>query len=240
MSVEDIILDVSNLDVAYGKVRAVEGASFTVRRGSITTIIGSNGAGKTTILKALVGLLAPTAGSVRFDGVDITGESVNLVVGRGIALVPEGRRLFKSMTVRENLMTGAYCRTDKGAIASDLEKVLGYFPVLYDRLNARAMDLSGGQQQMVAVARALMSNPRLMLLDEPSIGLAPAVVKTIADILRTISRNGVGILLVEQNSNMALRLSNYGYVLENGRMVMDGPSSELLKSDLVRRAYLGV
>jgi branched-chain amino acid transport system ATP-binding protein len=144
------------------------------------------------------------------------------------------------MTVRENLMTGAYGRNDKAAIAADMQRALGYFPALAPRLNARAMDLSGGQQQMVAVARALMSAPRLLLLDEPSIGLAPAVVKTIAAILREINRNGVDILLVEQNSHMALRLSDYGYVLENGRVVLDGPCAELLESDMVRRAYLGI
>jgi branched-chain amino acid transport system ATP-binding protein len=218
----------------------VDDVSFDVRRGSITTIIGSNGAGKTTILKSLLGLVPPVQGRVRFDGTDITRGSVNEVVARGIALVPEGRRLFKQMTVRENLMTGAYGRNDKAAIAADMQRALGYFPALAPRLNARAMDLSGGQQQMVAVARALMSAPRLLLLDEPSIGLAPAVVKTIAAILREINRNGVDILLVEQNSHMALRLSDYGYVLENGRVVLDGPCAELLESDMVRRAYLGI
>ena len=240
MSADAAILDVADLIVAYGKVQAVSGVSFKVRGGSITTIIGSNGAGKTTILKALVGLLTPSAGRVRFVGADIAGHSVDDVVARGIALVPEGRRLFKLMTVRENLLTGAYLRRDTAAISADMARALGYFPVLEERLESRAMNLSGGQQQMLAVARALMSAPRLMLLDEPSIGLAPAVVKTIADILRTISQNGVDILLVEQNSNMALRLSNYAYVLENGHMVLDGPSAELLQSDFVRRAYLGI
>lgn len=240
MTAGDAVLEVSGLSVSYGIVPAVEDVSFTVRRGSITTIIGSNGAGKTTILKALVGLVPPRQGTVRFHGTDLRGSSVNQIVARGVALVPEGRRLFKQMTVRENLMTGAYARRDRAAIAADLERVLGYFPVLGSRLGARAVDLSGGQQQMVAVARALMSAPRLLLLDEPSIGLAPAVVKTIAAILREIKRNGVDILLVEQNSNMALRLSDYGYVLENGRVVLDAPASTLLESDMVRRAYLGI
>jgi branched-chain amino acid transport system ATP-binding protein len=236
----DAVLEVSGLSVSYGVVPAVEDVSFTVRRGSITTIIGSNGAGKTTILKALVGLVPPRQGVVRFQGTELRGSSVNQIVARGIALVPEGRRLFKQMTVRENLMTGAYARRDRTAILADLERVLGYFPALGPRLGARAVDLSGGQQQMVAVARALMSAPRLLLLDEPSIGLAPAVVKTIAAILREIKRNGVDILLVEQNSNMALRLSDYGYVLENGRVVLDAPAPTLLESDMVRRAYLGI
>ena len=233
-------LEIEGLDVAYAKVKAVNGVSFKVRSGSITTIIGSNGAGKTTILKAVVGLLTPSAGQVRFHGEQITGESVNQIVSRAIALVPEGRRLFKTMTVRENLMTGAYARSDKDAVAADLERALDYFPMLRQRMDARAMELAGGQPQMVAVARARLSAPRRMLLDEPSIGLAPAMVKTIADILRTISAAGVDILLVEQNSRMALRLSNYGYVLENGRVAMEGPSGELLQSDLVRRVYLGV
>jgi branched-chain amino acid transport system ATP-binding protein len=240
MSADAAVLDVAGLCVAYGNVPAVDDVTFQVRRGSITTIIGSNGAGKTTILKSLLGLVPASRGRVRFEDADITRAGINEVVARGIALVPEGRRLFKQMTVRENLMTGAYNRRDKVAIAADLQRALGYFPALEPRLHARAMDLSGGQQQMVAVARALMAAPRLLLLDEPSIGLAPAVVKTIAAILREINRNGVDILLVEQNSHMALRLSDYGYVLENGRMVLDGPAAELLESDMVRRAYLGI
>lgn len=233
-------LEVEGLDVSYGIVRAVREVSFRVRRGSITTIIGSNGAGKTTILKAVVGLLRPERGKVLFQGRDISGASVDSVVRSGIALVPEGRRLFKQMSVRDNLMSGAYARNDRTAIVADLERVLDYFPVLRERIAARAMDLSGGQQQMLAVARALMSAPRLLLLDEPSIGLAPTVVRTIGEILRIINRGGVDILLVEQNSHMALRLSDYGYVIETGRVVMQGPSSELLASDDVRRAYLGV
>ncbi len=236
----DPILEVGGLEVSYGKVRAISGAAFQVRRGAITAIIGSNGAGKSTIMKAIAGLVPPGGGSIRFDGEEIVGRSVDDIVKRGVVLVPEGRRLFKSMTVRENLLMGAYRRTDSAGVAADLEKALGYFPVLRERLGQRARNLSGGQQQMLAVARALMSSPRMMLLDEPSIGLAPVIVQVIADIIRAISQAGVDILLVEQNAQLALKLSQHAYVIENGEIMMEGASADLADSDFVRRAYLGI
>ena len=240
MSTGDDVLAVRNLHVTYGKTAAVRGVTFAVRRGAITTIIGSNGAGKTTIMKAAVGLLKPTSGNIELYGNEISGLTVDDIVSRGVALVPEGRRLFKLMSVRENLLIGAYLRSDKQEIAQDFDRVLNYFPMLRERLDTPCQNLSGGQQQMVAVARALMSAPRLLLLDEPSIGLAPVIVQTIAEIIRTISKSGVDILLVEQNSQMALRVSDYAYVLENGSVIMEDASPQLLKSDYVRRAYLGI
>ena len=236
----DPILEAVDLDVHYGKLKALNGIGFKVKRGAITAIIGSNGAGKSTIMKAIAGLAPASGGSIRFDGDEIGGRSVDEIVGRGIVLVPEGRRLFTSMTVRENILMGAYRRNDKAAVEKELEEVLDHFPVLRERLGQRARDLSGGQQQMLAVARGLMSDPRMMLLDEPSIGLAPAIIQTIADIVRMISKSGVDVLLVEQNAQLALKLSQHAYVIENGEIVMDGPSEELIDSDFVRQAYLGI
>lgn len=240
MSGQIPILEVRNLSVNYGKVPAVRDASFAVRRGSITAIIGSNGAGKSTILKTILGLLPVAGGSISFEGQDLLGLSVDAVVRHGLALVPEARRLFPTLTVRENLLTGAYVRQDRAAVSDDLEKMLGYFPALRDKLGTQARNLSGGQQQMVAVARALMSAPRLLLLDEPTIGLAPVIVQNIGAIITEISRRSVDVLLVEQNSQVALQLSSHAYVLENGTISLEGPSEELLKSDYVRRAYLGI
>ena len=233
-------LEVSGLVVHYGLVPAVDGVSFRLDRGTITTIIGSNGAGKSTIMKALCGLVKPSAGSVRLFGEDVAGQPPDALVRQGLSLVPEGRRLFGQMTVGENLRIGAYTRRDKAAVLDDLDRVLGYFPALRERLDTRAGSLSGGQQQMLAVARALMSAPKLLLLDEPTIGLAPAIVETIADIIRTIAGSGVDVLLVEQNAEMALGLADHAFILERGRVVMKGPSSELARSDEVRRAYLGI
>jgi len=233
-------LEVSGLVVHYGLVPAVDGVSFRLDRGTITTIIGSNGAGKSTIMKALCGLVKPSAGSVRLFGEEVAGQPPDALVRQGLSLVPEGRRLFGQMTVGENLRIGAYTRRDKAAVLDDLDRVLGYFPALRERLDTRAGSLSGGQQQMLAVARALMSAPKLLLLDEPTIGLAPAIVETIADIIRTIAGSGVDVLLVEQNAEMALGLADHAFILERGRVVMKGPSSELARSDEVRRAYLGI
>ncbi len=233
-------LQVRGLVVRYGPVPAVDGVDFELEHGSVTTIVGSNGAGKSTIMKALSGLVKPYAGQVHLFGDDVTGFEPDLLVRRGLSLVPEGRRLFASMTVGENLHAGAYSRIDKAAVAADLERVLGHFPALRDRLKAPAGSLSGGQQQMVAVARALMSAPRLLLLDEPTIGLAPAIVDTIADIIRSIAAGGVDVLLVEQNAEMALAIADRAFILERGRIVMAGPAAELARSDEVRRAYLGI
>ncbi len=240
MTTGDSVLSVEGLAVDYGKVRAVSDIKLEVRRGRIATMIGSNGAGKTTVLKAITGLVKPAAGRILLNGEDLTGLEADRIVGRGVSLVPEGRRLFPSMTVLENLELGAYLRSDTGAIGRDLERILNYFPALRDRLQARAMNLSGGQQQMVAVARALMAAPRLLLLDEPSVGLAPAIVETIASIIRSINQDGTDILLVEQNAHMALALADQAYVLENGRIAMVGPAKDLAASDHVRQLYLSV
>jgi branched-chain amino acid transport system ATP-binding protein len=234
------VLELSDLAVNYGQVRAVSGINLTVRRGRIAALIGSNGAGKTTILKGITGLKRLDAGRVRFAGTDLTNRPVDQIVAAGISLVPEGRRLFPTMSVRENLQIGAYRRTDAAAIRTDFDRVLDYFPALRERLDARAMNLSGGQQQMVAIGRALMSGPKLLLLDEPTIGLAPAIVQTIGQIIKAISQSGVDVLLVEQNAHMALRLSEDAYVLETGAISMQGSARDLETSDAVRVAYLGM
>jgi branched-chain amino acid transport system ATP-binding protein len=236
----DVILDVQSLSIAYDTTAALTEASLSVSRGTIMTIIGSNGAGKSTILRAIAGLVRPNTGSIRFNGGEIAGLEPDQIVALGIALVPEGRRLFASMTVRENLELGAYLRNDPDAIARDLDRVLGYFPQLRERLRSPASNLSGGQQQMLAVARALMAAPRLLMLDEPSVGLAPIVVDSIAEIIRAVNAAGMSILLVEQNAYLALRLAETAYVLENGRIVLSGPANELSRTDTVRAAYLGL
>ena len=240
MSAAEPILEVAGLEVHYGKVQALAGVDLAVELGAITAIVGSNGAGKTTMLKAVMGLLMPSAGTVRFMGEELRGCEVDEIVVRGLTLVPEGRRLFGSMTVQENLQVGAYRRRDSTAVRRDNDRVLDYFPFLGERLSQPAMSLSGGQQQMLALARALMSAPRLLMLDEPSNGLAPAIVETIEDIIRAVHDDGVGILLVEQNAHMALDISQQAYVLENGAIVMHGRSQELARSDTVRKAYLGM
>ena len=233
-------LEVTNLVVNYGIVPAVQNISFSVRKGAITTIVGSNGSGKTTTMKALTGLLAAQSGKVTMYGQDITDLPTDALVKHGLVLVPEGRRLFKSMTVAENLEMGAFQRRDASAIAHDLEKVLTYFPALRAKMRTRASNLSGGQQQMVAVARALMAAPKVLLLDEPTIGLAPAVVDTIAEIIQTIGRNGVDVLLVEQNAEIALEISEDAYIFERGELVMRGTARDLMNSPEVQRAYLGI
>lgn len=233
-------VEVSGLAVRYGIVPALRGVSLTVRKGQIVTIIGANGAGKSTLMKAVSGLLPPASGSVRLFGEDVTGLSAEKLVRRGLSLVPEGRRLFGAMTVRENLELGAYSRPSGTSMARDLERTLSYFPDLRGRLGAEAGTLSGGQQQMVAVGRALMSAPRLLLLDEPTIGLAPAVVETIASVISTVRRDGVDVILVEQNAEVALAIADYGYVLEEGHVVMQGDTAELARNEDVKRAYLGI
>jgi len=233
-------VEVKGMSVSYGIVPALLDVSLTVRRGQIVTIIGANGAGKSTLMKAVSGLLAPAAGSVRLFGEEVVGLSADKLVSRGLSLVPEGRRLFGEMTVRENLELGAYSRVGVGTLAQDLERTLSYFPALSDRLSALAGRLSGGQQQMLAVGRALMSAPRVLLLDEPTIGLAPAVVDTIASVIANIRKDGVDVILVEQNAEVALSISDYGYVLEEGHVVMQGDAQELARNEDVKRAYLGI
>lgn len=237
---ERLALEVTGLAVSYGIVPAVSDVSFAIEHGAITTIVGSNGAGKSTIMKALTGLVKPAAGRIRLFGQDIAGAEPDDLVARGLALVPEGRRLFTTMSVAENLEMGAYRREDASATARDRERVLEYFPVLRERLKVMAGSLSGGQQQMLAVARALMAAPRLLLLDEPTIGLAPSIVDTIADIIRAIAKSGVDVLLVEQNAEMALEISAQAFIIERGRIIMQGAASALARSEEVRRAYLGV
>ena len=233
-------LEVTNLVVNYGIVPAVQDISFTVRKGAITTIVGSNGSGKTTTMKALTGLLAAQSGKIVMNGQDIAGLPTDVLVKRGLVLVPEGRRLFKGMTVAENLQMGAFQRRDASEVAHDLERVLTYFPALRAKMRTRAANLSGGQQQMVAVARALMAAPKVLLLDEPTIGLAPAVVDTIAEIIQTIGRNGVDVLLVEQNAEIAFEISEDAYIFERGELVMRGTAREMMNSPEVQRAYLGI
>jgi branched-chain amino acid transport system ATP-binding protein len=236
----DIVLQISGLTVAYGVVKAVHEIDIAIERGKITTIVGSNGAGKSTIMKALIGLIKASSGSVKLFGEEILGREIYENVDRGLSLVPEGRRLLPSMTVLENLEIGAYRRSDATAIKRDMERVLTYFPILREKLSVRASSLSGGQQQMVAVARALMNDPKLLMLDEPSIGLAPSVVDLIGDIIQEISKTGTDILLVEQNAEMALGIADYAYIIENGHITMSGPAAELARSDAVRQAYLGM
>jgi branched-chain amino acid transport system ATP-binding protein len=236
----DNVLEIAGLTVGYGAVTVVNDLTLHVRRNRIATIVGSNGAGKTTVMKTIAGLLKPTSGSIKFEGRDIAGMASDDIVRSGIALVPESRRLFSSMTVLDNLRTGAYLRSDKAEVAQSLETVFAYFPILAERREQIARSLSGGQQQMLAVGRALMSKPRLLLLDEPSIGLAPVVVDLIASIATTVSKAGVDVLIVEQNAALALELAEDAYVLENGRLAMEGKASELAQSDAVRQAYLGM
>ncbi len=240
MNTEESSLVLSNVSVSYGQVPVVHGVSLRVLRGQVVTIIGANGAGKSTLMKTISGLLKPTAGQIKLFDQGIEGIDPDQIVPRGLSLVPEGRRLFGPMTVRENLEMGAYCRHDPVAIGRDLERALGFFPDLRAKLSLPAGSLSGGQQQMVAVARAMMSAPRIMLLDEPTIGLAPAVVDVIAHVISDIRDSGVDVLLVEQNAEMALEIADYGYVLEQGRIVIEAPASELASDPEVQRAYLGI
>jgi branched-chain amino acid transport system ATP-binding protein len=232
------VLKVEALDVAYGEIRALKGVGLEVGTGEIVTILGNNGAGKTTTLKTISGLLHPTRGSITLRDQSLLGVPPHAIVSRGIAHVPEGRRIINRLTVRENLTMGAYLRTDSG-IDADLERVFGLFPRLSERLTQVAGTLSGGEQQMLAIGRALMASPRLLLLDEPSMGLAPVLVEQIFDTISDINRQGVTILLVEQNAAMALSIAHRGYVLETGSIVLTGTAAELSDNADVRRAYLG-
>ena len=233
------LLEVSGLAVAYGHVEALQGIDFHIDAGEIRTLVGANGAGKSTTLLALSGLVAPRAGTIRFDGEDITRMAPHRIVERGLIHVAEGRAILTTLTVRENLELGAYRRRDKAAVASDLERVLSLFPRLKERIDGVAGNLSGGEQQMLAVSRAMLAKPRLLLLDEPSMGLAPIVVQDIFRTLRTIHAEGLTIFLVEQNVRQALKLASHGYVIENGRIVLDGASTQLLDDPKVVAAYLG-
>ncbi len=235
-----MILTAKAVDVYYGKVAAVRDVSFDIERGKIVTLIGANGAGKSTILKTISGLEAAASGEMAFEGKRIERLLPQDIVRLGIGHVPEGRRLFPGMTVMENLSMGAYLRRAGKETERDLERVFAYFPVLKNRAKQRAGSLSGGEQQMLAIGRALMSSPKLLLLDEPSIGLSPLMSQTIATIISTINAEGVSILLVEQNAKLALKIAHKGYVLETGRIVLRGDAEELLRNDAVKRAYLGI
>jgi branched-chain amino acid transport system ATP-binding protein len=232
------VLEVRDLHVYYGEIHALKGVSFEVGQGEIVTLLGNNGAGKTTTLKTLSGLLAPRTGTVLLDGASILDVPAHQIVLRGITHVPEGRRIFNRLTVLENLEMGAYTRNDR-AIAEDMERIFGVFPRLKERHSQVAGTLSGGEQQMLAIGRALMARPRLLLLDEPSMGLAPVLVEQIFETVQTINRQGVTILLVEQNAAMALAIAQRGYVLETGAVALRGAASELAGNPEVRRAYLG-
>ncbi len=234
------LLEVDSVDTFYGRVHALQGVSLHIEEGEIVSLIGSNGAGKTTTLRTISGLTPASKGQVRLRGRDITRLPPAQIVGLGIGHVPEGRRIFHRMSVRDNLVLGAYRRKDRDGIRSDQEHVLTLFPRVRQRLNQIGGTLSGGEQQMLAIARGLMSKPKVLLLDEPSLGLAPILVDQIFDIIRDINREGTTILLIEQNATKALTVSNRGYVLETGRIVKEGPSKMLLESPDVQKAYLGI
>ena len=233
------MLKVENLNVHYGKIHAIKGIDFEVNDGEIVTLIGANGAGKSTTLKTLSGLLRPTEGTIVFDDQDLTKVRPSSIPGLGIAQVPEGRQVFAEMSVLENLTMGAYIRNDKDGIESDLNQIFDYFPRLKERIRQSAGTLSGGEQQMLAMGRAMITRPKLMLLDEPSMGLAPILVDEIFSMIRTINDNGTTVLLVEQNANKALQIADRAYVLETGTVKLSGKASDLLANDEVRSAYLG-
>lgn len=235
-----MLLEMRDVSVSYGKVSAVRGISLGVPDGAIVTIIGGNGAGKTTTLRAMSGMVPLAGGEIHFDGHRIDGLTSDKIVARGIAHVPEGRRIFPDMTVEENLRTGAFLRRDKPGIAADLEQVYEWFPRLRERRRQLAKTMSGGEQQMLAIGRALMSAPRLLLMDEPSMGLAPVIVEEIARIIEEINAQGVPVVLVEQNAELALELASHAYVLETGNMALEGPADELHDNEHVRAAYLGI
>ena len=233
------MLRIADLNVYYGAIHALKGISLEVHQGEIVTLIGANGAGKSTTLRTISGLIAPKSGAVDFEGQGIAGLGAHDIVRRGISQVPEGRRIFADMTVLENLELGAFIRNDKDGIASDMEMVFTRFPRLKERISQQAGTLSGGEQQMLAMGRALMSRPRLLLLDEPSMGLAPLLIKETFSIIVDINKAGTTILLVEQNANMALSIANRAYVLETGRITLSGGAKDLAASEEVRKAYLG-
>jgi len=233
------MLKIDNLSVHYGGIHALQGVSLEVPEGKIVTLIGANGAGKSTTLKSIVGLVKASAGSITWDGEPLGGKATKDIVKSGLVLVPEGRRVFANLTVDENLSLGAYARDDRAAIESDRQRIFKLFPRLKDRVRQKAGTLSGGEQQMLAVGRAMMTRPKLLMMDEPSLGLAPIIVKMIFDIIKEINAEGTTILLVEQNAKAALQAAHYGYVMETGRITMEGEGRQLLADDGVRKAYLG-
>ena len=231
------VLQIKDLQISYGGIEAVRGISFNVKAGEVVTLIGANGAGKSSTLRAISGLVKLKAGTVIFEGEDITGKDSNAIVSKGLMMVPEGRRIFPNLTVLENLKIGAYLRNDD--LEADLETVYGYFPRLKERSWQAGGTLSGGEQQMLAVGRALMGRPKLLMMDEPSLGLAPIVVQGIFEIINRIHEAGTTVLLIEQNANMALHVADRAYVIENGKISMEGTGKELLADEKVREAYLG-
>jgi len=234
------MLEIQNLHVFYGGIHALQGISISVPEGKVVTLLGANGAGKTTTLRAVMGLARPKEGQITLDGKSLIGKRPYEIVRLGVSMAPEGRRIFPDLTVLENLLLGAYARTDTAGISRDLEFVFSLFPRLKERQNQRGGTLSGGEQQMLAVARALMAGPKFLLLDEPSLGLAPVLITEVYRAFQRLRKEGRTILLVEQNARAALSLADYGYVLETGRIVAQGPTQELRESELVRKAYLGI
>lgn len=233
------LLEVKDLQVFYGVIQAIKGISFEVNQGEIVTLIGANGAGKTTTMQSIMGLIKPRSGSVVYDGKEITGMPTHKIVGMGMTQVPEGRRVFSELTVYENLLMGAYTEKDRSKIKEDIEEIYTIFPRLGERKSQVAGTLSGGEQQMLAMGRAIMSHPKLLMLDEPSMGLSPALVDQVFEIIKHFHKTGTTILLVEQNANKSLAISDRAYVLENGRITVTGTGSELMASEEIRKAYLG-
>lgn len=233
------MLKINDLNVHYGGIHALRGIDMNVEKGKIISLIGANGAGKSTTLRSIVALEKPTKGTIIFEDKDIAGQKTKDIVGQGIVLVPEGRRVFPNLTVKENLVLGAYLRNDKDAVAKDMEWVFELFPRLKEREWQKAGTMSGGEQQMLAVGRALMTKPRLLMMDEPSLGLAPLIVKDIFEIIKKINKEGVTILLIEQNAKAALEISDYAYVLEVGKITLEGKGKDLLDNEDVKKAYLG-
>ena len=237
----DSILELANVEASYGPVQALRGVTLAVPKGKIVTVLGANGAGKSTVLKTISGIIEPRKGQVTFRGADIQGQSPDRIVRAGIVHVPEGREVFPLLSVEDNLRMGAYTRRDPDGVAQDIESVFGYFPILRERAKQEAGQLSGGQQQMLAIARALLARPSVMLMDEPSLGLSPKLTKEIFDIVVRINRErGVTILLVEQNAHMALKIADYGFVLEVGRIVMEDTGARLAEQEDIREFYLGM
>ena len=233
------MLQITDLATAYGKIEALKGVSLEAKQGEVTCLLGPNGAGKTTLMMTLAGILKPQRGSIKFEGEELVGKSPAEIVARGLALVPENRLVFPALTVQENLLAGAFRRRDKAGIKSDIERMFARFPRLRERVAQLAGTLSGGEQQMLAVARALMSRPRLLLMDEPSVGLAPLVVAEIFSIIRALHAEGTSIFLVEQNAHMALKVAQHFYLVEQGRVSFSGTPGELAEDDVIQRAYLG-
>ena len=233
------LLALDGVDTFYGPVQVHFGLTLEVRAGQVVCLLGGNASGKSTTMKVILGLLQPRAGHVRFDGQDITGLPTPQVIRRGIGSVPEARRLFRAMTVRENLLMGAFARTDRAEVARDLERMLELFPRVRQRLSNRGGTLSGGEQQMVAMARALMGRPRLICMDEPTMGLSPLYVDRVLELIGTVNKEGVTVFMVEQNASLALQIAHYAYVLQTGRIILQGPAGELARNPKIREAYLG-